>query len=103
MDSIINKDSVLDENLLKQAQAALETLGLKALPKSQRELSHVRLEKLKALKPRDVQSVSIMLKQDKYIADIQKAYNFLNTHFEPAAHLLHSKDIRTQKTTVKHG
>lgn len=96
-------NTTFDENLLKQAQAALEVLGLKALPETQSELSHIRLERLKALKPRDVQSVSLMLKQDKYIADIQKAYNFLNTHFEPAAHLLHSKDISTKKTTVKHG
>lgn len=103
MDLAANKHTILDENFLTQAEAALEVLGLKVLPETQSQLRQIRLEKLKALQPRDVQTVSLMLKQDKYIADIQKAYNFLNSHFELAAHLLNSKDIKVNKTTIKHG
>ncbi|MFO1258365.1 MAG: hypothetical protein U1E78_08170 [Gammaproteobacteria bacterium] len=104
MDLKTNNEDVLDENFLNTARAALKVLNLNTLPETRNHLSHIRLEKLKALKPRDVQSVSLMLKQDKYIADIQKAYNFLNTHFDQAAFLLHSIKTSTKKESVsKHG
>jgi hypothetical protein len=102
MDLILNKDQIIDETFQEQVRHALDVLELSALPETHKALSDVRLEKLKSLKPRDAQSVHLMLKQDKYIGDIQKSYNFLNTHFELAARLLHSKDMKATPPKMKH-